>query len=159
VVTDRAEQAPSLMMFVTTADRLVTGQVTADPAVPEMVVGMMIAATTVVEATPAVQAPTEVAGLHTEAETAAIAADVMARCAPRNCVRAAASTAMSVGTRNLTALSLSVTMVHPVALRTDVAVTTTRDAAIHAADLLPTEAATSDPASLTETDAGNRPRP
>lgn len=48
-------------------------------------------------------------------------------------------------------------MAHPVALTTDVAVTFRTNAAIRAADLLLTEAVNIDPATLTETDAGNRP--
>jgi len=157
-VTDRAEQAPSLMMFATTADRLVTGQATAHLAlaVPGMVVGMMIAATSAAEATPVVKALTEVADLNSEVETVAIAVEVMTECARGQCAKAAASTAMSEGTRSLTAHSHPATMAHPVALTTDVAMTSTKDAAIRAADLLPSEAVTLDPATLTETDAGNR---
>lgn len=159
MVKDRAEQALKLMMFATTADRLVTGQATAElvVAVPGMVVGMMIAATSAAEATPVVKALTEVADLHSEVETVAIAVEVMAECARRKCAKAAASTAMRWGTRSLNAHSHQATMVHPVALTTEVAMTSKKDAAFRAADLLPSEAVTLDPATLTETDVGNRP--
>lgn len=94
VVTDRAEQDHRLKMFATTADRLVTGQATVEPAVSEVVVGgLMIAATFAAEATPAVKALIEVADLHSETETVAIAVEVMEG-ARGKCVRVAASTAM-----------------------------------------------------------------
>ena len=98
---DRAELAPSLMIFATSADNLVTGLMTAELAEDlETVVGTMTETTADAEIPAAeTEAPNTVEDLHTEEETVAIAVIVaMGPFVQRSCVKVSASIAENVDT-------------------------------------------------------------
>ena len=98
---DRAELAPSLMIFVTSADNLVTGQTTAELAEDQETEVATKTETTADADIPAAEtgALSTVEDLHTEEETAAIA--VIAMMDPnvqRSCVKVSASIAENADT-------------------------------------------------------------